>query len=81
MPKQTGCVYGTRDAGMIWKQCYHNALEGTGCTSGISNPSLFHYSDRDISVVVHGHDFTAMDTHGQHDWYTHELEKVFELQK
>ena len=25
--KQTRCVYGTRDAGMIWEQCYRDALE------------------------------------------------------
>ena len=25
--KQTRCVYGTRDAGMIWEQCNRDALE------------------------------------------------------
>ena len=77
--KQTRCVYGTRDAGMIWEQCYRNALEGMGFTSGISNPCLFHHPSRDISVVVHGDDFTAMATDDDLDWYTAELEKVFEI--
>ena len=33
--KQTQCVYGTRDAGMIWEQCYRYALESIGFTSGV----------------------------------------------
>ena len=28
--KHTRCVYGTRDAGMIWEQCYRDALERVG---------------------------------------------------
>ena len=32
---QTKCVYGTRDAGMIWEQCYRDALENIGVTSGV----------------------------------------------
>ena len=39
--KQTRCVYGTRDAGMIWEQCYRDALEAMGFVSGVSNPCLF----------------------------------------
>ena len=46
--KQIRCVYGTRGAGMIWEQCYRNALEAIGFSSGISNHSLFHHAERDI---------------------------------
>ena len=77
--KQTRCVYGTRDAGMIWEQCYRDALESNGCSSGVSNPCLFRHIDRDMSVVVHGDDFTAMGTDADLDWYTSELQKVFEI--
>ena len=38
--KQTRCVYGTKDAGMSWEQCYRNALEAMGLTTGISNQCL-----------------------------------------
>ena len=62
MANRTRCVHGTRDAGMIWEQCYRNALEAMGFTSGISNSCLFHHAERDITVVVHGDDFTAMAT-------------------
>ena len=54
--KQTRCAYGTRDAGMIWEQCYRDALERVGFISGVSNPCLFHHVDRDISVFIHGDD-------------------------
>ena len=77
--KQTRCVYGTRDAGMIWEQCYRDALENIGFVSGVSNPCLFHHPTRDLTIVVHGDDFTALGTDHDLDWYTAELEKVFEI--
>ena len=78
--KQTRCVYGTRDVGMIWEQCDRNALEAMGVTSGISNPCLFHHAEHGITVVVHGDDFTAMATDSDLHRYTKELEKVFAIQ-
>ena len=45
--------------------------------NGVSDPGLFHHADRDISVVVHGHDFTPMCANTALDWYTSELDKVF----
>ena len=72
--KQTRCVCGTRDAGMIWEQGCKDALENVGFISGVSDPCQ---ADRDISVVVYGDDFTAMGTDADLDWYTSELEKVF----
>ena len=69
--KQARCVYGTSGTGMIREQCYRNALEAMGFTSGISKPYLLHHAERDITVGVHGDDFTAMATL--------ELEKTFEV--
>ena len=64
---------------MIWEQCYRDALENVGFTSGLSNPCLFDHQERDISIVVHGDDFTALGTDLDLDWYTTEVEKVFEI--
>ena len=75
---KTRCVHGTREAGMIWEQCYRDDPENVGFISGVSNPCLVHHVDRDISVVVHGDDFTAMGTDADFDWYTSELEKAFQ---
>ena len=60
--KQTRCVYGTRDAGMIWEQCYRDALERVGFIKGVSSCCLLHHADGDIRVVLHGDDFTAIGT-------------------
>ena len=49
-----------------------------GFISGISNQCLFSHAGRDVTVVVHGDDFTAMGTDVNLDWYTKELEKVLE---
>ena len=38
--KQTRCVYGTRDAGMIWEQCYRDALDTVGFSNGVSHPCV-----------------------------------------
>ena len=43
------------------------------------HPCILNDADRDISVVVHGDVFTAMGTDADLDWYTSELEKVFEI--
>ena len=40
--------------------------------------SLFQ-TDRDISVLVHGDDFTAMETDADLNWCAAELEKDFEI--
>ena len=40
---------------------------------------FFHHAERDISVVVHGDDVTAMGTDADLDWYASELQKVFEI--
>ena len=78
--KQTLCVYGTRDAGMTWEQCYRDALEQVGFIGGVSKSRLFHHVDRDTPVVVNGDDFTAMGTDTDLDWYTSELEtKTLEI--
>ena len=77
--KQVRCVYGTRDAGQIWEDCYRDALIGIGFTSGISNPCVFHHATRDISIVVHGDDFTALGLDEDLDWYEGQLKEHFEI--
>ena len=52
--RQTRCVYGTRDAGMIWEEAYRIALENAGFDIGAANPCMLHHPQHDIRVVVHG---------------------------
>ena len=68
-----------RDAGKLWEDSYTQVLEGMGFKAGLSNPCIFHHADRDISLVVHGDDFTALGNDDQLTWYEEELQKSFEV--
>ena len=73
------CAYGCRDAGHIWEMCYRGALEAIGFTTGAASPCCFYHKTRDISVVVHGDDFTALGTDADLDFYETKLAEHFEL--
>ena len=73
------CVYGTRDAGLIWEECYSRALTDLGFRRGISSPCCFYHPGRAIAVVIHGDDFTALAAKDDLDWYEAQLSEVFEL--
>ena len=60
--KQTRCVYGTRDAGMVWKQCYRDALETSALPAACQIQVCVDHPESDISIVVHGVGVTAMCT-------------------
>ena len=79
LAKQTRCVYGTRDAGMIWEETYRSALEGMGFVAGKASPCCFHHASRGISLVVHGDDLTALGLKADLDWYEAQLAKCFKL--
>ena len=73
------CVYGTRDAGQLWENCYAEKLQELGFIRGLASPCCFYHPQRRIRIVVHGDDFTALSTAAQLDWYEKELAKAFEL--
>ena len=75
------CVYGTRDAGAIWEDCYADALVELGFRRGIANPCCFYHVERDIMVVVHGDDFTALGGHDDIMWYEDLLATKFEIKR
>ena len=67
------CAYGTRDAGAIWEDTYRLALEGMGFISGVASPCCFFHPERQIHVVVHGDDFSALGLHADLNWYQEQL--------
>ena len=77
--RQIRCVYGTRDAGRLWEDAYTQVLEEAGFTTGSANPCVFHHKVRDISLVVHGDDFTAVGNDKDLDWYESKLKESFEI--
>ena len=50
-----------------------------GFTTGKASPCCFYHKSRQISIVVHGDDFTALGVDSDLDWYESELAKHFEL--
>lgn len=73
------CVYGTRDAGLLWEECYSACLTEMGFIRGVANPCCFVHPGHHLRLVVHGDVFTCTGpTHGL-DWYENELQKLFEI--
>ena len=77
--RRTRCVYSTRDAGMLWEECYRLALEQCGFVTGAATPCVFFHPHKNIEAVVHGDDFTALGTDEALDWYTDQLKAAFEV--
>ena len=75
------CVYGTRDAGAIWEECYAGALVEMGFTRGVASPCCFYSSDRNLRVVVHGDDFTCLGPRAEIVKYEDELASRFEIKR
>ena len=73
------CVYGTRDAGLIWEECYSQALTAAGFKRGIASPCCFRHPSRQVSVVIHGDDFTALGAREDLLWYEDVLRNAFEI--
>ena len=76
--KLVKCMYGTRDAGAIWEQCYANCLIDLGFKQGVASPCCFEHKEWGVAVVVHGDDFTALGTDEALNLYEEGLKKAFE---
>ena len=72
------CMHGTRDAGAIWENCYTSCLLGMGFTQGSASPCCFRHDKWQVSVVVHGDDFTALGTADSLSNFEAGMEKCFE---
>ena len=51
--------YGTRDAAQNWTKEYTQALQAVGFTAGKTSPCNFYHKQAEISLSVHGDDFTV----------------------
>ena len=77
--RQVRCVYGTRDAGKLWEDTYTQVLECLGFVTTMSNPCVFHHPGKDIPIVIHGGDLTALGTDDNLNWYENKLKESFEI--
>ena len=73
------CVYGTRDAGAIWEECYASALIKMGFRRGIANPCCFTHPEKKLSLVVHGDDMTCLGPIPALRWYEKQPAEAFEI--
>ena len=76
--KLTKAMYGTRDAAQSWEATYRKAHEDWGFQVGSASPCIMFHPKREIRLVVHGDDFTALGWEHQLDWYRGQVTSKFE---
>ncbi len=68
-------MYGTRDAAQNSEASYTATLVENAFVQGKSTPCAFRHSTRDLSLVVHGDDFTALGDDDDLDWLVEVLQE------
>jgi len=76
--KLTKAMYGTRDAAQSWEATYRKAHEDWGFQVGSASPCIMFHPKREVRLVVHGDDFTALGWEHQLDWYRGQVTSKFE---
>ena len=71
-------MYCTRDAAQNWEFAYAEYMEELGFIRGTASPCLFWHPGRELSVVVHGDDFTILGWEHQLDWFREKMNKTIE---
>ena len=62
-------MYGTRDAAQNWEEHYTKIHLEAGFNQGKSSTCVFRHEKRNLTVVIHGDDFTALGRDEDLDWY------------
>ena len=62
-------MYGTRVASQNWEEHYSNVHLGIGFKQGLASTCVFRHEEKNITVVIHGDDFTALGKEKDLDWY------------
>ena len=72
-------LYGTRAAAQNWSNAYSSHLESTGFRRGKASPCNFWHESRQISLTVHGDDYTSTGPERSLRWLDAELQRKFEV--
>ena len=72
-------LYGFRPAAAAWENHYAEKLQGAGFTRGMASPVSFYHEQKDVSLVVHGDDFTFAGEDGGLDWVEMLMKRWFEI--
>ena len=90
LPEECGCpkgmcgklnfwLYGFRPAAAAWEKLYSGRFEEVGFIRGESCGVVFYHPERDLSVVVHGDDFTFCAVKSDLMWIKELMESWFEI--
>jgi hypothetical protein len=90
LPEEAGCpegmcgkfnfwLYGFRPAAAAWEKFYASKLEEAGFEREISCGVVFYHPERDLSMVVHGDDFTGCGVDEDLDWIQELMATWFEI--
>ena len=73
------CLYGTRDAAIMWQQTLSELFVGCGFVRWLGHRSFFHHPKRDITTLVHGDDYCSAGMGDDLDWLHEPLEKRYDI--
>ena len=90
LPEEAGCpegmcgklnywLYGFRPAASKWESHYAEKFESESFDRGDSCGVVFYHEERDLSVVVHGDDFTFCGLEEDLIWIRDLMESWFEI--
>ena len=72
-------LYGTRDAAQNWSEEYTKKLIMNGFTAGVASPCNFHNPVKQLTVTVHGDDFTVAGPTKSLRWFEQTLSKYYDI--
>ena len=72
-------LYGFRPAAAAWEKHYSQLLESVGFARGVTCGVVFYHEGRDISLSVHGDDFTLLGNEIDLDWFRSKIVAKFEV--
>ena len=72
-------LYGLRSAAATWENHYAGKLVSEGFERGMSSPVAFYHPGRQISLVVHGDDFTFVGAPPDLDWIQGHMRRWYQV--
>ena len=72
-------LYGARDAAQNWAKEYASHLQRFGFRAGLASPCNFMHKARELSVTVHGDDFTVAGPENSLVWFKGIMENKYEI--
>ena len=72
-------LYGFRPAAKAWEKHYTQKLKNVGFCRGTGCGVVFYHQEKDLSLAVHGDDFTFCGMAGDLKWIKGEMEAWFDI--